>query len=275
MLTRIYNLLLLLDLSIIIATAGCESPPNPTQTLDEVKQLATRLEARNSSYDFTALGLLRGVSNDTLDFLAQDFTQDEKNNAPEPRVKLLLSFREHLVTFTSYNKALTGKKYTYLRLQITAPPDVPKVQITADLKTVLTDGLAKLSQDNHSIYGDGKLYAKVYCSTDCSCLANRLGHLVQKAAPDMAVLYLMITGGAPDGGVGTIPSDQKPLPYSTMNHHVVAVVGDPQGGWGVIDPLVFGDAEPRSILDWYKQFQHDTPMVYRVYTTDDPLVLGG
>lgn len=283
---------LLLTLSLLVSCAGvgCKSPPDPARTLSEVKLLVSRLNARSPSGDWGDINLLVGISNDTLEFLSQDFSEAEitavKRMIPELAGVLALEKRHdsdrcdgndsrtvQAKLLADFRKRISGPTFldgtSGIRMKQTFMPSIPLAQLVPEIVAALSAEYKRLRQENRRIFGSDKWDNASFCDSECSCVANHLGGAVRRADPSRPVLYMTMTGGCFAGGVcpmrqaWPMASGKPPLPTS-WTHHVVLLIGDGKGGWAFLDPIAFGDMKPRSAAEWYNGFHHEYSSDYYV-----------
>jgi hypothetical protein len=245
--------------------------------------------------------LLRGVSNETLDFLSQEFTEDEVKAAAAlmPQLGTLVELpllykgvacipederepkpiRQNTRLMRALRAKMSGasgfSSSAGLMLDQDSTPALPMGSIGADLEKAMSDRMATLRREHRKIFGSSKFDNETYCESECTCIANHLGAAIKAADPKRTVLYVFMRGGCMSGGVCPHP-DAEPPPkdriMTTWTSHEALVVDDGKGGWSFVDPLVFGDLKAHSAADWYSHFQHKVKANY--YVSPQPITLG-
>ena len=236
---------ILLGLGCLVA---CQSPKDIARTAAELKFLNDRVSQKPPRYDFTDFSLLDGVSEDTLIFLSQDFSRDEENSVTEEYKRKLRDFKSHL----------SGSWLSVIPANLS---DIPMAKVDSAVRENLSHQLGDLRQRHLRVWGDGVHYDEVFCEDECECIARHLGEDLQSRHPEVSVLYLRIVGGRHGFVVAYSGSARSEV---TWDHHEVTLIGDRQGGWSVVDPVVYGDTGLHSLSEWYTRFAHDEPSSYIV-----------
>lgn len=272
---------------------SCREPVEPAKTYPEIALLLEHMKESPPAGNWKDFNLLRGISNETLEFLSQDFTESEtkaalsvmpalgtllslpdlasKANCPAEAGLPTASVLQNTQLLRTLRTRLSGAQgFTSsagLALDQNGPPTLAHANLGEALEKALNDKMAALKREHKKIFGERRHENEVYCEDECTCIANNLGAAVKAADPGRTVLYVFMTGGCAPAGVCPYPDAEPPPKDHAMmqwTSHEAIAVGNSHGEWNFVDPLVFGDTKGHSAAEWYARFQHKTKASYFV-----------
>ncbi len=227
---------------------SCYSKPglNPV-SVDELHIMQSRLEASPLESSWEALDLVAGISTNTLRVLG-NFTE----------LSLLpVDLQVKIETMKSLGIELLPNGVVVL-----AEPPLLKMKNSEILSPLYGPSLEALyrsivdSRDVWTIeYLGGRERIKHFCANQCACLSDKISQIL----PIDKTLILQVNGY---GGTSVRTSKNLVLDFG---YHVATAIHIEDIGWGVIDPIMYGDAKIHSISDWRSRLLKTKDLRVSVY----------
>ncbi|MDZ4678150.1 MAG: hypothetical protein SGI74_11660 [Oligoflexia bacterium] len=92
-----------------------------------------------------------------------------------------------------------------------------------------------------------------YCVNECACVTEEIGTALKVSFPGIKI-YTLRTARTVNKlmGVQVLVGDAKFI--ANWDYHIALLVGNNDGQWGVIDPIIFSDQKPHALSEWFGRF---------------------
>jgi hypothetical protein len=241
----------------MVLSSACIGPSNTAQTVRDLQLIKSSVEENRAESASDILNLLSRISQGTLDFIGQGGTLKAVETASTP-VQALNEFISANPRVVELRHRIRRGSVLFNEAELDA---IGFSGLASEETSLLTQERHNLIREHRVVFGDGKLYDKVYCENECQCTSRALGEVLKSAQAGPKVLYLTVQPKKPQDRIEVISgSEAKPL----WDYHVALLISDAHAGWGVVDPILYGDTQARSFSIWSDRLGHSSELNYLV-----------
>ncbi|MCB0348792.1 MAG: hypothetical protein KDD37_08145 [Bdellovibrionales bacterium] len=245
-LNKVFMIVFLAALPLLTA---CYSEP-ALQPVSEVElvTLYERLENSDIESPWDSLDIISGISTNTIRFI--DLNQSKVELLP-------VSIQEKVQGLKSLGVSISSGVVALSEPQL---PDLNGTKIQQEAWQVIVESRMKEIKASNEVYAvevfsqHDKI--KHYCRNECACISK---HMIEALnGKEMIRLVAMGYGGL-------VLKDSFGNMNTSYSYHVATGVKMKTGDWGIIDPIMFGDVSPRSLLEWHSNLIQTNKLKIYVY----------
>lgn len=262
----------LVQFGMLSAMAGERPAAELPGRVEELVTLGKRLTAVPSALsagapERTLLGqleLLKGISARSLGWLLSS----EANSRED--LEVLNHFARHpelrapQVALGRYRQELEVARGIFARQR--ELPQAALYPFPARLKEALSRKWDETRKDQTPVRWDGLKKdggTPIYRREICGLVASDLQAAAQAAGAQALIVRVSPTTESDPKDAGALkvlsrssPSGAQTWVSYSQGFHVATLVTNGKGGWGVVDPLTFGDTEPQSVSTWLSRLKN-------------------